>query len=166
MLIADTTDVRDFGRELVDAGVKPNPYEGILSTAGPTPQEYDQSENWKNCADIYERYTGMQGPNSQEVLQVPDGKTLGTNGAINDACQVLTMFHDIAVRVGENLNNSNWVKTVNRFGKIDNRGSGPYSSLHSGKYDAEDNFRLDAFDSSIGSRGDWRALTPLQDISG
>jgi hypothetical protein len=58
------------------------------------------------------------------------------------------------------------VKTVKAFGKIDNRGSGPYSSLRSGKYDAEDNFRLEAFDSSIGSRGDWRAVTPLQDITG
>jgi ABC-type branched-subunit amino acid transport system substrate-binding protein len=166
MLISDTTDVKMFGQELVDAGTKPNPYEGILSTGGPTPQEYDQSENWKYCAAIYEKYTGMHAPNSQEVLQGPGGKTLGTNGSINDACQVLTMFHDIADRVGQNLNDSNWVKTVKAFGKIDNRGSGPYSSLHSGKYDAEDNFRLEAFDSSIGSRGDWRAVTPLQDITG
>ena len=166
MLIADTTDVKDFGQELVHAGMKPNPYEGILSAGGPTPQEYDQSENWKYCAAIYEKYTGMHAPNSQEVLQGPGGKTLGTNGSINDACQVLTMFHDIADRVGQNLNNSNWVKTVKAFGKIDNRGSGPFSSLHSGKYDAEDNFRLEAFDSSIGSGGDWRAVTPLQDITG
>jgi hypothetical protein len=165
MLIADTTDVKDFGKELVQAGTKPNPYEGILSAGGLTPQEYDQSENWKYCAAIYEKYTGMHAPNSQEVLQGPGGKTLGTNGSINDACQVLTMFHDIADRVGQNLNNSNWVKTVNSFGKIDNRGSGPYSSLHSRKYDVEDNFRLEAFDSSIGS-GDWRAVTPLQNITG
>jgi ABC-type branched-subunit amino acid transport system substrate-binding protein len=166
MLIVDTTDVRMFGQELVHAGMKPNPYEGILSTGGPTPPEYDKSENWKYCAAIYEKYTGKHAPSSQEVLQGPGGKTLGTNGSINDACQVLTMFHDIAARVGKNLNNSNWVKTVNRFGKIDNRGSGPYSSLHSGKYDVEDNFRLEAFDSSIPPDGNWRAVTPLQDITG
>lgn len=166
MLIVDNTDVRDFGQQLVHAGVKPNPYEGILSAGGPTPPEYDKSANWSYCAAIYERYTGKHAPNSEEVVKGPGGKTLDTNGSINDACQVLTMFHDIAARVGKDLNNSNWVRTVDSFGKIDNRGSGPYSSLHTGKYDVEDNFRLEAFDSSIPPEGNWRALTPLHDVTG
>jgi len=166
LLISDTTDVRDFARNLVTAGVKPNPYEGILSASGPTPAEYDKSENWKYCADIYEKYTGKKAPDAEEVVKNADGVVLETNGSINDACQQLTMFHDIAEKVGKNLNNANWVKTVNKFGEITNRGSGPYSSLHKGKYDAEDSFHLVAFDSSIGDRGSWRAVTPLKNISG
>ena len=52
------------------------------------------------------------------------------------------MFHDIGEKVGKYLNNANWVNTVNNFGQIENRGSGPYSSLHTGKYAADDNWRL------------------------
>ena len=132
--------MRTPGQDLTKAGVKPNPYEGMLSAGGPTPIEYDKSEHWKYCSAIYEKYTGKHAPSSQEVVPGPGGKTLETNASINDACQVITMFHDIATRVGKYLNNDNWTKTVDTFGHIENYGSGPYSSLHKGKYDAEDNF--------------------------
>jgi hypothetical protein len=93
-------------------------------------------------------------------------QTLDTYGAINDACQLVTMFHDIGQRVGQDLNNTNWVNTVNTFGPITNRGSGPYSSLTKGKYDAEDNWRLEQIDTSLPPNGQFRPLTPLQDITG
>ena len=35
-----------------------------------------------------------------------------------------------------------------------------------GKYDDEDSFRLEAFDSSIPPQGGWRPLTALENISG
>jgi ABC-type branched-subunit amino acid transport system substrate-binding protein len=165
-LIVDNTDVKTAGQDAVKAHIKPNPYEGILSAGGPTPVEYDNSPNWRYCAAIYEKYTGKHAPNSQEVIPGPGGKTLETNANINDACQLITMFRDITNRVGKNLNNANWTTTVNSFGHINNLGSGPYSSLHTGKYDAEDNFRLEAFDSSIGTKGDWRAITPVENTPG
>jgi hypothetical protein len=166
ILVVDNTDVKTAGQDAVKAHIKPNPYEGILSAGGPIPIEYDASPNWRYCAAIYERFTGKHAPNTQEVIPGPGGKTLETNANINDACQTITMFRDIATRVGPNLNNANWQTTVDNFGHIDNRGSGPYSSLHKGKYDAEDNFRLEAFDSSVGTKGDWRALTPVQNVTG
>ncbi|MGZ6966903.1 MAG: ABC transporter substrate-binding protein [Acidimicrobiia bacterium] len=166
MLMTDTTDVRDPAQQEVQAGVKPNPYEGILSAGGPTPAEYDKSANWAYCAAIYKKYTGKTAPKSTQVIKGPGGKTLDTYGSINDACQSLTMFHDIAAKVGTDLNNTNWVKAVNTFGAITNRGSGPYSSLHSGKYDVEDNFRLEEFDSAISPNGNWKALTPVENITG
>jgi ABC-type branched-subunit amino acid transport system substrate-binding protein len=165
-LVVDNTDVKTAGQDAVKAHIKPNPYEGILSAGGPTPVEYDNSPNWRYCAAIYEKYTGKHAPNSQEVIPGPGGKTLETNANINDACQTITMFRDITNRVGKNLNNANWTTTVNSFGHINNLGSGPYSSLHTGKYDAEDNFRLEAFDSSIGTKGDWRAITPVENTPG
>jgi ABC-type branched-subunit amino acid transport system substrate-binding protein len=165
-LIVDNTDVKTAGQDAVKAHIKPNPYEGILSAGGPTPVEYDNSPNWRYCAAIYEKYTGKHAPNSQEVIPGPGGKTLETNANINDACQLITMFRDITNRVGKNLNNGNWTTTVNSFGHINNLGSGPYSSLHTGKYDAEDNFRLEAFDSSVGTKGDWRAITPVENTPG
>ena len=76
------------------------------------------------------------------------------------------MFHDIADKVGQYLNNANWIYTVDHFGNIENRGSGPYSSLHAGKYSADDNFRLQAYDSTIPPVGNWKPVTPLQDITG
>ena len=42
---------------------------------------------------------------------------------------------------------------------------GPYSSIHEGKYSAEDNWRLQKFDSSVGDSGNWVPVTPLQNIS-
>jgi ABC-type branched-subunit amino acid transport system substrate-binding protein len=166
LLMTDTTDVRNFGEEETLAGVKPNPYEGILAAGGPTPAEYDKSANWAYCAAIYKKYTGKPAPKSTQVVKGPGGKTLDTYGLINDACQSVTMFHDILEKVGQDLNNANWLKTVNGFGAITNRGSGPYSSLHSGKYDIEDNFRLEAFDSSIAPDGDWKAITAVENITG
>ena len=79
---------------------------------------------------------------------------------------MLSMFHDIGDKVGKYLNNANWVNTVNNFGEIANRGSGPYSSLHPGKYAADDNWRLQQYDSSLPPSGNWKPITPLQNITG
>lgn len=76
------------------------------------------------------------------------------------------MFHDIAQRVGPYLNDTNWINTVDHFGSIANHGTGPYSSLHSGKYAADDTWRLQEYDSSLGNTGLWKPVTPLQDITG
>jgi len=166
LLLTDTTDVLTSAKDDATAGIKPNPYEGIISAAGPTPPEYDKSANWAYCAAIYQKYTGKRAPNAEEVIPAGGGKTLDTNGSINDACQVMTMFHDIADRVGKNLNNTTWINAVNHFGAITNRGGGPYASLHKGKYDIDDSFRLQAYDSSIPPAGNWRSLAPLQNVPG
>ena len=167
ILVTDvTTEVLGYGQQEQHAGRRPNPYEGIITASGPTAQEYDRSANWKYCADIYQQQTGKVAPNAEAVIPGPGGKTLDTYGSINDACQLLTMFHDIATRAGTYLNVPNWARTVNTYGTIRNMGSGIYASLHAGKYDVDDTFRLEAFDSSIPPQGNWRPLTPLQDITG
>ena len=105
-------------------------------------------------------------PNAEAVLTTPDGKKLDTYGSINDACQLLTMFRDIGTRVGPNLNVANWVHTVDTYGPIRNVGGGPYASLHTGKYDVDDSFRLEEFSSAIPPLGQWNPLTPLADVPG
>ncbi|HLI72300.1 MAG TPA: ABC transporter substrate-binding protein [Acidimicrobiales bacterium] len=162
----DSTVVQGYGQQEKQAGRVPNPYEGILTAAGPTSQEYDQSANWRYCSGIYQQETGKVAPNAEAVVPGPNGKTLDTYGSINDACQLVTMFHDIASRVGTYLNTDNWVRTVDSFGNIRNVGDGQYASLHTGKYDVADTFRLEEFDSSIGAKGQYRPLTPLEDITG
>ena len=85
------------------------------------------------------------------------------SGSITDACTELTMFHDIGEHVGKYLNNANWTNAVNNYGKIRVMVA-KYGSLHPGKYDADDTAALVAFDTSIPPEGDWRYLTPVQDV--
>src|SRR5581483_7291784 len=122
--------------------------------------------NWAYCSAIYQRATGKVPPNAVAIVPGPGGKTLDTYGTINDACQAVTMFHDIAIRAGKYLDDTNWVNAVNTYGKIRNLGSGVYASLTAGKYDVDDTHRLEVYDPTIGSEGNWRALTPLEDITG
>jgi hypothetical protein len=167
LLMADTTDVLDQAQQVQKAvGTAANPYDGIITAGGLTPKEYDDSANWAYCKGIYKAATGKTPPDAEMIVKTADGKIDDTYGTINDACQTMTMFHDIGERVGKYLNNQDWVYTVDHFGKIENRGSGPYSSLHTGKYTADDNWRLQEYDPSLPTDGNWKAITPLQDISG
>jgi Periplasmic binding protein len=166
LLLSDNNDGSTFGQQLEKAGVKRNPYQGLIAASGQTDQEYAVSPNWTYCKDIYKSETGKVAPGPTSVIPYKDGKTLDTYGAIGNACQLLSMFHDIAQRVGKYLNDANWVDTVNTFGHIANRNAGPYSSLTKGKYDANDNFRLEQFESSIPPEGNFSPITPLQDITG
>ena len=151
-----------------EAGVKPNPYEGLITAGGLSPQEYDDERE----LEVLHRH--LPDGDRQGAPRTPsrrsraaDGKIDDTYGTINDACQTLTMFHDIGEQVGQYLNNANWMNTVDHFGPIENRGSGPYSSLHTGKYSADDNWRLQAV--RLRARrpnGNWKPITPLENITG
>jgi ABC-type branched-subunit amino acid transport system substrate-binding protein len=167
-LLTDDTasDILGYGQQEQRAGKKPNPYQGIITAGGQTPQEYDASSNWKHCAAIYKQETGKKAPNAVAIIPGPNGKTLDTYGSINDACQLLSMLQEIGNRVGKNLNDKNWVSTVNHYGKIIDYGAGQYASLHTGKYDDNDTFRLEEYSSTLGPQGDWKPITPLVDVPG
>jgi hypothetical protein len=166
LLVTDTGGVLSYAQQEVQAGKSPNPYEGYISVGGPTGEEYEASENWKYCADIYKKRTGKDAPGPNDVVPGPDGKTLDTYGSINDACQLTTLFDTIGDKVGQYLNNDNWTNVVNSFGAITDPGGGQYASLHEGKYDIQDTFRLRAFDSTIPPQGDNKPLTELQNLPG
>ncbi len=95
-------------------------------------------------------------PNAETMIPGPNGKTLDTYGDINDACQLLTEFQEIGNRIGKNLNITNWVHTVDHFGAIRDVRRRVYASLHTGKYDDNDTFRLQEFNSTLGPKGDWK----------
>jgi len=166
-LLSDNTQILGYAQGAKRAKITPNPYEGILAASGPLHSEYEKSANWTYCKDIYKQQTGEEAPGPDAVIPYKGDpkKTVDTYGVINDACQLLTMFDDIATKVGPWLNNQNWVNTVNNFGHIENRGTGPYSSLSTGKYDADDNFHLVQIDSSLPPDGNFKALTELQDVA-
>jgi hypothetical protein len=165
-LMTDVGDTLGFGKQEQHAGVRPNPYAGLLTTGGISPHDYDRSANWKYCAAIYQKYTHKVAPDAETVVPGPGGKTLDTNGSINDACQSLSLFHDIATRVGKYLNTANWVYAVDNYGPVANRGGGPYASLRNGKYDFDDTFQLQSFDPTIPPTGNWKPLTPYENIAG
>jgi len=168
MLISDdaATDVAGFGQQEHEVGRNPNPYQGIILAGGPTPMEYDNSANWKFCASVYQQETGKVAPNGESVIPGPNGKTLDTYGNINDACQLLFEFQQIGQRVGKYLNNTNWVHAVDNYGPIRDYGAGQWNSLHTGKYDDDDTWRLEDFDPTLGPKGDLTPMTPLEDIPG
>ena len=168
LLLSDNGSVLGEAQQLKHAGVTPNPYEGLITAGGQTQAEYSAGPNWKYCKDVYKQETGKNAAEATDVIPYKGSKTqtLDTYGSINDACQLVTMFHDIGQRVGRDLDNTNWVNTVNTYGPITNRGSGPYSSLTKGKYDAEDDWRLEQIDTSLPPDGQFRPMTPLQDITG
>lgn len=166
LLVTDITTDLNYAQDEQTAGRRPNPYEGIITAGGPTTEEYAKGPNWAYCAAVYQAQTGKPAPDGEAVIPGPNGKKLDTYGSINDACQLVTLFRDIATRVGPNLNIANWVGTVDAYGPIRNMGGGPYASLRKGHYDIDDSFRLESYDSTIGAKGDWKALTPLQDITG
>jgi hypothetical protein len=164
--VTDIGDTRDQARQEVAAGIKPNPYEGIITTSGPTAAESDASANWKYCADIYKTQTGKDAEGASQVIKSADGKnTLDYHGGIDDACQLSAVLKQIGDRVGKYLNVTNWDNVVNNYGPIINRGAGQYASLHRGHYDIDDTYRLVEFDSSLPG-GDWKPLTGLENVPG
>ncbi len=165
LLFADTTDVLSQAQQVQQSGVKPNPYEGILTAGGLTAKEEDQSASWKYCADIYKAHTGKDAANAEKTVKNGAGKIDDAHGAVSDACSMVSMFQNIMLKVGKYPNNANWVATVNSYGNISTGGLGPYASIHTGKYSADDNWRMQAYDSSLGSTGEWKPVTALQDIS-
>jgi ABC-type branched-subunit amino acid transport system substrate-binding protein len=166
-LITDDDTANIFGQEEQTAGRTPNPYEGILIAAGQTDHEYDQGANWKYCQDIYQHQTGKVPPNRETVEpKGPDGKVQDLYGSVSNGCQDLAILQQIGDRAGKNLNADTWAAAVNSYGPIRDVGGGQFASLHMGKYDTNDTYRLEAFDSSIPPHGNWRPLTPLENIAG
>ncbi len=164
-LIADTTAVEAGGQDDVKAGVVPNPYDGIITAEGRIGLEHSRTPNYTYCRDIYEKQTGIRIPLPNVVVKLPNGQQNDIYGNAEDACSYVTMFQDIAQRVGKNLNITNWASTVDHFGAVKVMNT-DWASLHAGKYDADDTYGLVAFDPSIPPNGEWRHVTPVQNVSG
>jgi ABC-type branched-subunit amino acid transport system substrate-binding protein len=161
LLLADgESAAHDAAQGEVTGHKNPNPYEGIISANGPPDEDVWNTASVQNCAKIYEAASGQTvlGPN--EVKPGPDGHTAQTYQAVEDFCGELDMFKQIAVKAGADLTNTTWTAAVNGFGPIQLVGS-TYASLHQGKYDASDGFRLVSFDSTIPPQGEWKGLSSI-----
>jgi ABC-type branched-subunit amino acid transport system substrate-binding protein len=167
-LLTDIGDAISQGQDETKAGANPNPYDGMYYAGGFGAADYAKSDNWKYCASIYKAETGQEAPGPLTVAKVNvGGKELTdqTYNTINDACQMVSTLQQILLKVGPYVNAQNWVSTVDSFGPIVNRGGGPYASLRQGKYDTDDTFQFQQFDSTLPPNGNWKALGPYQNIS-
>jgi hypothetical protein len=164
-LVADTTSVESGGQDDVKAGVNPNPYDGIITAEGRVGLEHSQTPHYTYCKDIYEKQTGIKIPLPNVVVKLSNGQRNDIYGNAEDACSYVTMFQDIATHVGRNLNNTNWTNTVDNLGAVKVMNT-DWASLHTGKYDADDTYGLVAFDPKKKPYGDWRHVTPVENVSG
>jgi len=167
ILLTDVSDALFQGQDETKAGANPNPYEGMYLAGGYRAADYAKSDNWKYCASIYKAELGKDAPGPETNIKINiGGKVLQdqTYNLINDACQMVSTFQEIVTKMGQYVNVDNWVATVNSYGPIVNRGGGPYASLRQGKYDFDDTFQLQQFDSTLPPNGNWKALGPYQNI--
>ena len=165
LLMADgESGTKDGAQNEVAAHKSPNPYEGALTAIGDTAAETWHRSDVQNCAQIADTALNLNVLGPDVAKPGPDGNTDQTYQAVEDFCQEIDMFKQIAEKAGPNLTNQTWADAVNNFGSIKLIGN-PFGSLHTSKYDADDGFRLASFDSTIPPTGDWKPLTPLQDTS-
>ncbi len=164
-LVADTTSVAEGGQDEVKAGQEPNSYDGIITAEGRIFLEHSQTPHYTYCKTIFEKQTGIKIPLPNVIVKLPNGQQNDIYGNAEDACSYVTMFQDIATHVGKDLNNTNWTNTVNTIGSVKVMNT-DWASLHAGKYDADDTYGLVAFDPSVAPDGNWRHLTPVENVSG
>ncbi len=162
-LVSDTTSVLSGAQDEQRAHVTPNPYDGIITAEGQTGAEHSQGQHAQFCHGTYRTATGTAVPSPNAIVKDSHGQRLDLYGEIEDGCLYPEMFKQIADRVGQYLDAQNWASAVNHFGPIEDM-STIYASLHQGKYDADDTYGLVSYDPTIPSLGDWKRLSPVQDV--
>jgi hypothetical protein len=163
LLVDGVGSAQQSAQDVTTAGLKPNPYDGMITANGWSDNEQWASPSLQQCVKTYEAGSGQGVVAPADVKPGPDGKRVQVWAAIRDFCGDLKMFAQVAARAGPNLTNATWRQALDTFGPIDL--GVPYASLHAGKYDADNSFRLVVFDSTVGSKGDFRPLTPIADAS-
>ena len=164
LLLADGADSAQGGaQDETTAGVKPNPYDGLITATGLSDHETWVSAQEQACVKTYENGSGQQVIGPDQLKPGPDGKLVQVWLAVLDFCDELGIFRQIATKAGPDLTNASWTAAADSFGEI--KLVTPFASIHAGKYDADDAFHLSAFDETIGNKGDFRPLTPIQDAS-
>jgi hypothetical protein len=165
LLITDgEASAQGGGQDETNSGKKPNPYDGMLTANGLTDLEVWQSAGIQGCVKTYETGSGQRVIGPDQLKPGPDGKMAQVWQAVRDFCAELAILRQVAEKAGPNLTNGTWTQAADNFGEIQLPAT-VYASIHTGKYDADDGFRLVVFDSTIGNKGDFKPLTPIQDAS-
>jgi hypothetical protein len=143
---------------------KPNPYDGMITANGWTDDEVWAAPSYQQCVKTYEAGSGKQVIGPADLKPDAAGKLVQVWEQVRDFCGDLGLFTQIAGKAGPDLTNDTWSQAASAYGEIKVPDT-PYASVHAGKFDANDGFRLVVFDSTIGAKGDFKALTPVLDAS-
>ena len=152
------------GQDETAAGVKPNPYDGMITADGPSESQQWQLPTVQQCVKTYETATGQTVVGPDDLKPDANGKRVRVWAAIRDFCGQLSLFKQVAEKAGPNLTNDTWRQAIGSFGTI-HLVDTPYASIHTGKYGANDAFGLDVFDSTYGPKGDFKHVGPIEDVS-
>jgi hypothetical protein len=164
LILTDGAESAQGGaQDETSSGVKPNPYDGLLTATGLSDHETWETAQEQACVKTYQTGSGQQVIGPDQLQPGPDGKVALVWQAVRDFCDELGMFRQIATKAGPDLTNTTWAQAAANFGEI--KLVTPFASIHAGKYDGDDAFRLAAFDETLGNKGDFRPLTPIQDAS-
>ncbi len=151
------SSAKGAGQDAVNAGLDPNPYDGMLAWVGLTDQQQFETPSLQECVKVWETASGTKVVAPKDLKKGPDGKRAEIWITVRDACSDLKFFKTIADKVGKYLNNDNWVDAVNNFGAITIVAT-PKASLGKDKYDASDGAQLVEFDPTAGTTGDWKPV--------
>ena len=164
LLLADSfAPAQQAAQDETAAGKKPNPYDGMLSATGLTDSEEWQSPRLQQCVKTYEAASGQTVIGPDDLKPGPDGIRVEVWAGVQGICNELALFEQIAERAGPDLTNDTWRQAADTIGAV--QLVDPYASIHAGKYDADDSFRLVTFDSTYGPKGGFKPLTPIEDAS-
>ena len=164
LLLADSfAPASQAAQDETATGRKPDPYDGMLSATGMTDSEDWQSPRLQQCVKTYEAATGQAVVGPDQLKPGPDGIRVEVWSGVQDICNELSLFEQIAKRAGPDLTNDTWRQAADTIGEV--QLIDPYASVHAGKYDADDSFRLVVFDSTYGPKGGFKPLTPIEDAS-
>ena len=165
LLMTDAeSSAQQAAQDEVTAKVDPNPYEDMLTVNGLTDQQSFESPSYQQCVTTYKENGGTQPVIAPDDLKPnKQGTRVEVYVAISDICRELTMFQQIAGKVGKYLNNDNWIRVVDSFGTITNLPASQYASIMNGKYDADDTFGLVSFSSKA---NDFVPVSPVVNAAG
>ena len=165
LLLTDGFDAAQLGgQDETAAGVKPNPYDGMITADGPSESQQWQLPSVQACVKTYENATGQTVVGPDQLKPDANGVRVRVWAAVRDTCGQLAFFKQVADKAGPNLTNDTWRQAVDSFGTVQLVDT-PYASVHAGKYAANDAFGMVVFDSTYGPKGDFRHVGPIQDIS-
>jgi len=118
------------------------PFDGVYTYGGTTPSDrFANSQFQEDCAAPWDEANPDRA--TQDPAVVEDGEPNHAAGLLI-ACRSLTVFTMVAEAAGTNLNNATYAAALEEVGEFMLPGTNG-ASLGSGKYDAEDELRLNVY---------------------
>jgi len=118
------------------------PFDGVYTYGGTTPSDrFANSQFQEDCAAPWDEANPDRA--TQDPAVVEDGEPNHAVGLLI-ACRSLTVFTMVAEAAGTNLNNATYAAALEEVGEFMLPGTNG-ASLGSGKYDAEDELRLNVY---------------------